>query len=416
MTHSHALNKPTTHAVQPQQIRDFVHTHIIPHELTLSTLKTNTDVTHQKLQCRAKQQGLYGSFYPPSLGGRFTRLHDYLPIAEEEGRSEYGPFIFGAESTVDIHMLHKYGNSAIQQSCVVPIARGDITASYAMTEPDTSGSVPDTLQASAVLKDGHWHIQGKKWFICRADKSKFIAVVVCTDPDQVLAKRLSVILVPVDTPGVQNTHNIHVFGQHNGQCELAFNNIKVPESFLLGSRGEGLAIIGHRLKLGRILRSTHWLGLAQRCYDVMCQRIHSERGSAIGLANKQLVRQHTVNVYQALASTRALLRTAATELDNHLPANIAVNLAKLSASHTLNLAADCAVQLFGAEGLSDRTPLASIFQTARTTRILDGADEALISSIGKDLLEQTKPNDGIQDIQSIAPLYFHKQSNYLPHE
>jgi acyl-CoA dehydrogenase len=146
-------------------------------------------------------------------------------------------------------------------------------------------------------------------------------------------------------------------------------------------------VMEQRHGLGRLLRSSHWLGLAQRCYDLMCSRILSPRGVSADLAGKQLIRQHVFECHLAIASARAMVEAAAAELDAGRPCDALVNLAKVAASRALSLAVDSAIQIHGAEGLGALTPLAGIYRIARTTRILDGADEALISAVGRRLID-----------------------------
>ncbi|HBJ70166.1 MAG TPA: acyl-CoA dehydrogenase, partial [Alcaligenes faecalis] len=169
--------------------------------------------------------------------------------------------------------------------------------------------------------------------------------------------------------------------------ELLFNNVTVPEDYVLGSAGQGIALMQKRLALGRILRSVQWLGLAQRSFEIMCERIHSERGELARLADKQLVRARVYQVYRAITSARCLLREAAVKFDAGLPNSVEVNVAKLAASDAVSAAADSAIQIMGAEGLADWSPLSGIYRAARTTHILDGADDALISTVGKHLLQ-----------------------------
>jgi len=146
-----------------------------------------------------------------------------------------------------------------------------------------------------------------------------------------------------------------------------------------------------RLGLGRLLRAAHWLGLAQRCFDDLCKRVHSPRGELARLADKQLVRARVYRVFRDIAAARGLLEDAADKFDRGQANAIEVNLAKLAASETLSAAVDSAVQIMGAEGLSDLSPLSGIYRCARTTHILDGTDDALISNLGRDLLSATAP-------------------------
>ena len=137
----------------------------------------------------------------------------------------------------------------------------------------------------------------------------------------------------------------------------------------------------------------NWIGLAQRCFDLMGVRINSERGLSARLPEKQLVRQHLVKAYQSIASARELIRVAARGVDASRPSEVQINVAKMAASQALCVTSDSAVQIYGAEGISDLTPLAGIYRIARTSRILDGTDESLVSSVGRRLVNFFKDED-----------------------
>ena len=204
--------------------------------------------------------------------------------------------------------------------------------------------------------------------------------------DIALNSALSMIIVPMDTPGVKIERQLTMMGHSYGQGEISFTAVQVPEHNLLGAYGSGLDLMNKRLGLGRLLRAMNWIGLAQRCMDLMGARIHSIRGKFSRLADKQLVRQHIFNTFQAIVSARELIRIAARGIDAQNPNEITINVAKMAASRALCIASDCAMQLYGAEGLSDLTPLYGINRIARTSRILDGNDESLISAVGRRLI------------------------------
>jgi acyl-CoA dehydrogenase len=205
--------------------------------------------------------------------------------------------------------------------------------------------------------------------------------------DTPLSRALSMLIVPADAPGFRFERPISMLGRFLGQGELSFTDVKVPEYHLLGHAGAGIALMGKRLSIGRLLRSMNWIGLAERCLDLMGERVHSERGTASRLTDKQLVRQHFVEVYQAISGARALIRIAARGVDAGRPNDVDINVAKMAASRAVCKAADSAVQLYGAEGLSELMPIEGIFRIARTSRILDGADEALVSAVGRRLID-----------------------------
>ena len=369
-----------------RKLRQFVNTEIIPHETILAQGDNLARELTLDLTRRAQQAGLFGSFYPLHRGGRFGSLVDYLPVAEQEGRSEYGPGIFGADATLDAYMLSQHGSASVKQRFLTPLLKGDAVSSYAMSEPDSIGSIPATMQCQARLQDGKWHINGRKWFICRAQVASF-ATVVARSADGPINQSLSMVIVPSDAEGFKVVRPLSLLGRYQGQNELSFCSVRVPEDYVLGQAGQGIALMQKRLALGRILRSGQWLGLAQRSFEIMCERIHSDRGQMARLADKQLVRARVYTVYRAITSARCLLREAALKFDAGLPNAVEVNVAKLAASDALSQAADSAIQIMGAEGLADWSPLSGIYRAARTTHILDGADDALISTVGKHLLQ-----------------------------
>lgn len=359
--------------LKAQRVRQFVDERIIPVE---GELASNPQLLAE-LSEQARAEGLWGNFYPPAAGS----MREYLAVAEQEGRSEYAPAIFGDDATLDLHMLSRHASEVVRQRFLEPLACGAMVSSYGMSEPDSIGSIPATITAHAELIDGQWRLNGRKWFICRAERAALVTVVAQT------AQGLSMFLVPADSPGFRVVRPLSILGRFSGQGELAFEDVPVAPSYVLGQPGQGLALMQERLGLGRILRSVHWLGLAQRCFDLMCARIHSPRGQQARLADKQLVRLRVFSVYQAIASARLLLQDAAAKRDAGVANSVEVNIAKVAASQALSAAVDSAIQIMGAEGLSAWSPLPGIYNTARTTHILDGTDDALISAVGRQLLD-----------------------------
>jgi acyl-CoA dehydrogenase len=370
-----------------REVREFVDTRVVPNEARLARESESSPLLTE-LRAEARRAGLWGVFYPPSHGGKIGSLEDYLLVAEQEGRSEFSQGIFGSHSALDAHMLLQYGTPELKTLYLEPLAQGQAVSAYAMTEPDKGGSFPALLAASAQLEGGHWTINGRKWFVCNSERANFFTVLARTgEVDTPLSRALSMLIVPADAPGFRFERPISMLGRFLGQGELSFTDVKVPEYHLLGHAGAGIALMGKRLSIGRLLRSMNWIGLAERCLDLMGERVHSERGTASRLTDKQLVRQHFVEVYQAISGARALIRIAARGVDAGRPNDVDINVAKMAASRAVCKAADSAVQLYGAEGLSELMPIEGIFRIARTSRILDGADEALVSAVGRRLID-----------------------------
>jgi acyl-CoA dehydrogenase len=376
------------------EVRKFVEEIIIPNEVRLAQDGNSSSRLQSELIEEARRAGLWGLFYPLSHGGKIASLEDYLIVAEQEGRSEFSPAIFGSHSALDAHMLLEFGTDEIRSNFLEPMVMGKAIPSYGMTEPEHSGSFPGLTTTSACLSNGSWTIDGKKWFVGNTDRATFVTVLARTaGTDVALGKALSMIVVPTDTPGFKVERQISMMGRTLGQGEISFSGVQVPAHNLLGTRGSGIDLMGRRLGIGRLLRSMNWVGLAQRCFDLMGVRINSGRGRSARLPEKQLVRQHVVNVYQAIASARELIRVAARGVDAQRSRDVEISVAKIAASQALCIASDSAVQLYGAEGISDLTPLSGIYRIARTSRILDGSDESLISSAGRRLINFYKEED-----------------------
>jgi acyl-CoA dehydrogenase len=377
-----------------REVRKFVDEVIIPNEPQLSQDGDSSLRLQSKLTEQARRAGLWGLFYPLSHGGKIASLEDYLIVAEQEGRTEFSQAIFGSHSALDAHMFLKFGTHEVRKNFLEPMVAGTAIPSYGMTEPGHGGSFPGLITASAHLSNGSWAINGRKWFVGNTGRATFVTVLVRTaGEDTALGKALSMIIVPTDSPGFRVERQITMMGRSLGQGEISFSGVKVPKHNLLGTRGRGIDLMRQRLGIGRLLRSMNWVGLAQRCFDLMGARINSERGLSARLPEKQLVRQHVVNAYQAIASARELIRVAARGIDAQHSSDVEINIAKVAASQALCVASDSAVQLYGAEGISDLTPLSGIYRIARTSRILDGSDESLISSAGRRLINFFKEED-----------------------
>jgi acyl-CoA synthetase len=339
-----------------------------------------------ELRQHARAAGLWGLYYPPELGGQGFTLSEYLPIAEQEGRALHGPAVFGADATLDVWMLHESGSDHLRREYLEPLAVGAATASYAMTEPRVSGSDPSLLRTEAQLSDGTWTIRGRKWFTSRAGHATFTTVVARTEAlGKPARSALSLIVVPADAPGFRIIRPLTTLGFSADQWEIELANARVPEDHLLGQRGKGSAVMGRRLNLGRLLRAMHWLGQAQRAFDLMCVHLRQRRTLTGVLADKQLMHQHVFAAYSQICAARSLLRRAATMFDANRRPTSDVSAAKVTASQMINNVLDSAVQVFGAEGLLH--PFLSVaYRTARATRIYDGPDEIHITTTAQRIL------------------------------
>ncbi|MEV4318840.1 acyl-CoA dehydrogenase family protein [Actinocrispum sp. NPDC049592] len=373
------------------RVRSFIDEYVIPAEPALYAGGEAARPIMAELQHRAKSEGLWAFPHPVEIGGQGMPLTQYVEVAEVVGRSEFGGTALGADTLLDALMLHRHGTRHARDRYLKGVVDGQFVPSYAMTEPGEAGSDPSRIRTRAVRDGGRWTITGRKWFTSRAGEAAYTAVLCRTDPAAVTNNAaFTMFVVPTDSPGYELVRALPILGHHSGQWEVGYNDVKVDDEAVLGECGHGYDIVRERLALGRVLRCMHWIGQAQRALDLMCHRLCSRIAFNTPLAHKQLLQQHVFDTYMDISAGQALVRRAVAALeagDTSIHGRVAISAAKVGASRAFHGAADRAVQVFGAEGLTDDTPLSYMFRHARATRIYDGPDEIHIGLVGKLLIE-----------------------------
>jgi len=339
------------------------------------------------LQRQAKAEGLWALGHPRELGGGGLPFLDYVYVNEVQGRSEYGQIALGTFTLQDSLMLHRYAAPAQRARFLEPLVRNEIFPSFAMTEPGISSSDPTQLTTTATLEDGEWVIRGRKWFTTLADRAAYTTVMCRTETDASPYLSFSMILVPTDTPGYTIVRETPVLGLRGGHCEVLYDEVRVPEENLLGPRGHGFVIAQERLGPGRIFHCMRWLGQAQRAFDLMCARLHERSAFGGPLADKQLLQQHVFDSYTEIQSARLLTLHAAHEIDAGGQARVEIGVIKVAGARMLHNVIDRAIQVYGAEGLTEDTPLERMYRHARAGRIYDGPDEVHISRTAQRILK-----------------------------
>jgi acyl-CoA dehydrogenase len=220
----------------------------------------------RKLQARAKELGLWALGHPKEVGGGGMPFADYVYINEVQGRSELAPIVLGTHSLQDSLMLLKHASTEIRNRYLPGIVSASIYPSFAMTEPDIVSSDPTGIQTSAELVNGEWRINGRKWWTSNAQNAAYTCVMVRTEPKSAPGHgAFSIILVPTSTPGYTIVRSTHVLGTHGADhSEVLYQDVRVPESNLIGVRGGGFLIAQERLGPGRIFHCMRWLGQMQR--------------------------------------------------------------------------------------------------------------------------------------------------------
>jgi acyl-CoA dehydrogenase len=333
-----------------------------------------------ELRERAKSEGLWNLFLPGEEGAGLTNW-EYGMLCEVMGRSLVSPMVFNcsAPDTGNMEILAEHGTQEQRSRWLEPLLDGQIRSCFSMTEPEVSGSDPTQLRGRAELVDGEWVINAHKWFTTGAVGASVAIAMVVTDPDAAPHKRASMILVPTDAPGFNLIRPIPVMGHSGGpgHCEIRYEDCRVPESSLLGARGAGFKIAQDRLGPGRIHHCMRAIGAAERALEMMCRRANERTAFGGPLGEKQFVQDFIATSRIEIDGARWLVLNAAWQMDAYgkREARQAISLTKVSAANVCMDVLDRAIQVHGALGVSDDTPLAVMWRQLRMLRLADGPDE-----------------------------------------
>ncbi|KAI5617066.1 acyl-CoA dehydrogenase family member 11 [Silurus asotus] len=394
-----------------QQVKDFMKQHILPaqKEITEYYLKHyngperwKTPAVLEELKAKARAAGLWNLFLPAV--SELSQL-DYCYIAEETGRCFYAPEVFNCQApdSGNMEVLHLFGSEEQKKLWLEPLLRGDIRSCFCMTEPDIASSDATNMECTLHKDKDHYVINGKKWWSSGAGNPKCkIAIVMCKSKSSDAVSRHgqhSMILVPMDTPGVRKIRPLTVFGDddacHGGHFEIHFDNVHVPASNILLGEGRGFEIAQGRLGPGRLHHSMRAVGLAEQALELLCQRSGSRSTFGKRLYQHEVVAHWIAECRLAIEQVRLLALHAAYVLDTqgNKAAKKQIALIKVAAGRMACKVVDCAIQVHGGAGVSDDFPLAHMYRYARALRLADGPDEVHLSSIAimelKDQLRRT---------------------------
>lgn len=372
-----------------QRVLRFVEEVVYPAEAALDAApRVQRNALLQQLMQRAKDQGLWALGHPRELGGQGLPFMDYVQINEVIGRSFWAMQALGTLSLQDSLMVHRHGGALWRERYLLPMIAGEFVPSFAMTEPGISSSDPTQLQTRARLDGDHWIIDGRKWFTTGAADARYTTVMCRTEPEAAAHAAFSLIIVPTDAPGYRIVRELPVLGINGGHYEIELDQLRVPADHLLGARGAGFAIAQQRLGPGRIYHCMRWLGQAQRAFDLMCKRMQARSTFGTSLADKQLLQAYVFDSAAEIRAARLLTLDAARKLDAGEQARDEIAIIKVVGARMLHKVIDRAIQVHGAEGLTDDTPLGLMYRHAREARIYDGPDEVHIQSVARRVLKE----------------------------
>jgi acyl-CoA dehydrogenase len=380
-------------------MRELVRDEIWPIETIDEELdQTTLDRIYEPLQEQVKERGLWAAHLPPELGGQgFGQLKLGL-MHEILGTSTYAPNAFGCQQpdSGNGEILALAGTPEQKERWLHPLLAGDLKSAFSMTEPETPGSDPTQLATRAVRDGDGYVIDGHKWYSSNGSIADFLIVMAVTDPDAPPHKRASMFVVPVATPGVQIVRDVGTmehpesrFGMLGGHTEIVYDEVRVGHDALLGEEGEGFVIAQHRLVPGRIHHCMRWLGIAQRAFDMMCERslYRPVRGGL--LRDKQTAQNWIADSSIQIQAARLMTLHAAWKIDTQgsSAARVDVSRIKVFGAQMLYDVVDRALQLHGGLGFSTDMPLEAMYRFARHARFVDGADEVHRESIARQILK-----------------------------
>jgi acyl-CoA dehydrogenase len=372
------------------RVATFVRDEVIPHESQPVTSELIAD-----LRAKAKSAGLFGPQLPREYGGLGLGTVGMCVLFEQAGRSFLGPLALhcAAPDEGNMHLLAHHANDAQREQYLLPLIEGKIRSCFAMTEPAPgAGSDPTMMMTRAERVDGGWSITGRKWFTTGAEGAAFAVTMAVTDPNASAHKRATMFIVPTDTPGYRFIRNVPVMGEHGfiGHGEVDFNEVRVPDSAILGNAGDGFRLAQIRLGPARLTHCMRWMGVAQRAIDIAIA--YAKERSAFGkkLADQEAMQWMIADSEIELHASRLMVLQAGWAHERGSEIRHESSICKVFVAEAVNRIIDRAIQICGALGVSGDTPLEHFYREARAFRIYDGPSEVHRMVIARNVLRRTE--------------------------
>lgn len=351
----------------------------------------------ESLREKAKSTGIWAPYLPETYGGRALPLLEFAKVSEELGRSPFGHYCLNCQApdVGNMELLLAQGTDEQKKTYLEPLAAGRVRSCFSMTEPDHAGSNPVWMSTRAVKDGSDYVITGRKWFTSAADGAAFAIVMAVTDDGAPAHRRATQIVVPTAAKGFRLVRNLPVMGDagedYASHGEVHYEGVRVPQSSRLGAEGGGFALAQERLGPGRIHHCMRWVGICERAFDLMCTRAARRLlGPANPLGRQQRVEDMIAESRAEITAARLMVMDAARLVDSQgtRGAREAISVIKFFVAGVLQRVLDRAIQVHGAAGLLDDTPLAYWYRHERGARIYDGPDEVHKALVARQILKR----------------------------
>jgi acyl-CoA dehydrogenase len=346
-----------------------------------------------KIQEKVKQAGLWAPHLPEEYGGCNLGFLEHAYMNEVLAYCIGAASLFGvvAPNSGNQKILLKYGTEEQKKKWLIPLTEGKLQSGFSMTEPDAAGSDPRSIQTTARRDGDQWVINGHKWFTSNGFASDFLIVMCRTDDPDGPADRngkMTQIIVPTDTPGLNIVRGVSVWGRRSDHCEIIYEDCRVPVENQLGQTGSGHAAAQDRLGAGRVYHCMNSVGQMWRAFDLMVQRAAEREVHGGKLETKQFVQGMIADSYIDIQAARLMTIHCAERMEVGADARTEISAIKIFVPLAYHRVVDRAIQVWGAAGVSGDLPLAGMYQGARTLRIADGPDEVHKILIAKNVLKR----------------------------
>ncbi|MFI6595633.1 acyl-CoA dehydrogenase family protein [Nonomuraea sp. NPDC050536] len=350
------------------------------------------------LKEQVRAQGLWACHLGPELGGQGYGQLRLALMNELIGRSTWAPVVFGCQApdTGNAEIIAMYGTADQKERYLKPLLEGEVFSAYSMTEPQ-GGSDPRMFRMRAVKDGAEWVLDGEKYFTSNAANASFLIVMAVTDPEAHPYRRMSMFLVPADTPGVEIIRNIGTMGERSGgHAHIRYSGVRVGSDALLGEEGGAFAVAQARLGGGRVHHAMRTVAAVKKAFDMMCERALSRQTYDGVLADKQLVQAAIADSYLQIQQFRLLVLHTAWLIDQSSTREARTQIAacKVAAARVFHDVVYRAMHIHGALGVSNETPLGRLWQAAPLMGIMDGPTEVHQASIARRVLKGYEPAPG----------------------